>query len=126
MTEQLRVLGIVEDEKDMRLLLKATLSTDPRIEIVGEAASAEEALELARSWEPHLIILDYSLEGELTGMEAAPLFKEVVPNAKILLFTAYDLRARVQENPHIDGFLRKDQFPRLMPTVKDMLGINAA
>jgi len=118
-----RVLGIVEDERDMQLLLRLTLGADPRLDLGGEATSAEEALELAQSWEPDLIVLDQSLDGELTGLEAAPLLKALVPETKILLFTAYDLRARAEAEPAVDDFLRKDNFAALLPTVNRMLGL---
>lgn len=117
------VLVVVEDEPDMRTLIRITLAGDPRLEVVGQAASAEEALALVRTCEPGLIVLDHTIEGTMTGLEAAPLLKHAAPNAKILLFTAYDLATEARAEPAIDGYLRKDQFAELLPTVERLLAL---
>ena len=118
-----RVLVLVEDDEDMRRLLRLVLQRDDRMEIVGEAASAEEAIEMAKTMDPGVIVLDHQLDGELTGLEAAPLFKQVAPNALILLFTAFDMASQAAESPYVDAYLRKDDFILLLPTVQRMLGL---
>lgn len=107
----------------MRTLIRITLARDPRLEVVGEAASAKEAIDLARSIEPGLIVLDHAIEGDMTGLEAAPLLKEVAPNSKILLFTAFDLAAEARAEPAIDAYLRKDELDLLVPTVERLLDL---
>lgn len=123
-TVRRRVLVLVEDEPDMRAVIRAMLSIDRRLEIMGEAASAAEALELARSVEPGLIILDHAIDGTITGLQAAPLLKEVAPNAKILLFTAYDMKQEAEGEPAVDAYLRKDSIADLLPTVQELLDLN--
>ncbi len=68
------MLVVVEDEPDVRVLIRINLTSDSRIHVAGEAANAVDAIELARANSPDLIILDHQLEGELMGLEAAPLF----------------------------------------------------
>jgi DNA-binding NarL/FixJ family response regulator len=119
----LRVLVVVEDDRDMRLLVKVTLAADPRIEVAGEAASASEALAMTRTLDPGLIILDHAIDGDMTGLAAAPLLKRSAPNAKILLFTAYDLAAQAGAEPAIDAYLRKDDIDRLLSTVQRLLDL---
>ena len=116
-----KVLVVVEDDRDMRMLVKVTLSVDPRIEVAGEAASAREALAMARTLDPGLIILDHAIEGDMTGLAAAPLLKQLAPNAKILLFTAYDLATQARAEPAIDSYLRKDDIDLLLATVQRLL-----
>ncbi|MEY2434290.1 MAG: hypothetical protein QOC92_4015 [Acidimicrobiaceae bacterium] len=122
-TTKTKVLVVVEDDPDMRTLIRITLARDPRLEVVGEAASAKEAIDLARSIEPGLIVLDHAIEGDMTGLEAAPLLKEVAPNSKILLFTAFDLAAEARAEPAIDAYLRKDELNLLVPTVERLLDL---
>lgn len=117
-----RVFLVVEDEPDMRMLISMMLRKDPRLELLGEAASAAEALAAIASLEPGLIVLDHGIEGEIMGLEAAPLLKEKVPAAKILLFTAFDMKAEAEAEPAVDAFLRKDRIDQLLPTVLDLLG----
>jgi DNA-binding NarL/FixJ family response regulator len=118
-----KVLVVVEDDPDMRTLIRITLARDPRLEVVGEAASAAEAIGLARSIEPGLVVLDHAIEGDMTGLEAAPLLKAVAPNAKILLFTAFDLASEARAEPAIDAYLRKDELNLLVVTVERLLAL---
>ena len=107
----------------MRALIALTLGRDHRLELVGEAASAEEALAVLDSVEPGLIVLDHGIEGDLMGLDAAPLLKAEAPNAKILLFTAFDMRKEADREPAVDEFLRKDRIGDLLPTVQRLLGL---
>ena len=123
MEEKARVLVVVEDEEDIRMLIRLLLRDDPRIELFGEASSAREAIELARSAHPGLIILDHSIDGDIMGLQAAPLLKEAAPDAKILLFTAFDLQKEAEAEPAVDAFLSKSNMDRLLPTVQTMLDL---
>jgi DNA-binding NarL/FixJ family response regulator len=118
-----RVLVVVDDDPDVRAVVRAIMAADPRLEVMGEASSADEAVELARSLEPRVIILDHYIDGDVMGLEAAPRLKEVAPRAKILLFTAYDMAAQAKAEPAVDGYLRKDSISELLPTVLEMLAL---
>jgi len=120
------VLVVVEDEEDMRFMIRVTLARDKRLVLLGEAATAEEAIELARGLQPGAVVLDHQLHGKLTGLEAAPLIKAAAPNAKILLFTAFDLEREAQAAPAVDAYLRKDGVKHLVATVDRLLGLEPA
>ena len=120
-----RILLIVEDEPDMRAMIRAILTRDARLEIVGEASSASEAIAAASSLEPGLIILDHSIEGDVMGLEAAPMLKKACPEAKILLFSAFDLEAEAEAEPAIDAFLSKSNVRKLLHTVLRLLDLEA-
>jgi DNA-binding NarL/FixJ family response regulator len=121
--EDSRALVAVEDDPAFQVLIRATLTEDPRIDLCEEMpVSIDRALELAREVQPGLIILDHNLGGEMIGLGAAPRFKESAPQAKILLFTAFDLAAEAKREPAIDAFLRKDDVDQLLPTSRRLLG----
>lgn len=128
MTERgrVKVFVVVEDEPDMRMLIAMMLAKDDRLELLGEAASAEEALDVIDSLDPGLIVLDHGIEGELMGLEAAPLLKAKAPHAKILLFTAFDMSREAAAEPSIDGYLRKDRIDQLLPTALRLLDLDNA
>jgi DNA-binding NarL/FixJ family response regulator len=112
---------IVEDDPDIQSLISTIFSMDPRFSVSGLAESAEEAVELARTTRPEIIVLDDRLAGELTGVEAVPRFKEAAPGAKIILFTAHaDLQARVVNQPAIDAFLLKTETGELLPLAQQL------
>ena len=125
-SERIKVFVVVEDEPDMRMLISMMLAKDDRLELLGEAASAEEALDVIDALDPGLIVLDHGIEGELMGLEAAPLLKAKAPNAKILLFTAFDMSREAAAEPAVDGFLRKDRIDQLLPTALHLLDLNGA
>jgi two-component system chemotaxis response regulator CheB len=120
-----RVLVIVEDEADMRMMIRAILAVDHRIEICGEVATAAAAIEAARTLEPGLVILDHSIEGDVMGLDAAPLIKEVAPQAKVLLFSAFDMRKEAEASPAVDEFLSKSDVGKLLATVQRLIGLTA-
>lgn len=115
--------AIVEDEPDMRLLIRLALTRDLRLQLVGEASSAAGALDLLERETPDLIVLDHSIEGDVMGLEAAPLLKAKAGGAKILLFTAYDMAGEAELEPAVDAFLRKDRIDQLLLTVQQLLGL---
>ena len=123
---RIKVFVVVEDEPDMRMLISTMLRRDRRLELLGEAASAAEALSMLDSVEPGLIVLDHGIEGDIMGLEAAPLLKEKAPAAKILLFTAFDMQREADAEPAVDGFLRKDRIDQLLPTVQRLLDLDGA
>jgi len=111
----MKILVAVEDDPDVQFLIRTVFSLDPRFSFAGVAASAEAALVMARTTEPGIIVLDHGLAGTMTGMEAAPRFKEVAPLAKIILFTAHaELRPRADAEPAIDAFVLKTDSSQLL------------
>ncbi len=89
----IRVL-IVDDHPVVREGLVAALEDEPDIRIAGAAGSAEEALRLAPSARPDVVLLDLELPG-LGGIEAIPTLAAVLPDAGIIVLTAYDTDERV-------------------------------
>ena len=124
MTAPIGVLVVIEDDADFRGLIRLTLASEPRLHVEGEAASGADALPLARAMQPRLIVLDHFIDGATMGMALAPLLKREAPDARILLFTAHDLAVEAAREPAIDRYLRKRDLTALLPTVRDMLGLD--
>jgi DNA-binding NarL/FixJ family response regulator len=119
-----KVLVVVEDDRDMQLLIELTLRADDRLEISGCCATAAEAVAEARRLQPALVILDHFIDGDVMGLEAAPAIKAAAPDARILLFTSHDLALEARREPALDAFLLKRDIGELMPTVQRMLGLD--
>lgn len=69
MSETIRVL-IADDHAVLRSGLKALMSLEPDMDVVGEAANGREAVEMARSLKPDIIVMDISMP-EMDGLAAA-------------------------------------------------------
>lgn len=119
----IRVLVVIEDDPDFRRLIRITLSSEARLHVDGEAASADEALALAREMQPELVVLDHFIDGPVMGLALAPMLKEVAPDMKILLFTTHDLATEVSRTPAIDRYLRKHDLAELLPAIREMVGL---
>lgn len=84
----IRVL-VVDDHFAMRLGLRATLHGAAGIEVVGEAKSGDEAVELAGRLLPDVVLMDVSMSG-LGGIEATRLIHAGHPAIRIIGMSMYD------------------------------------
>jgi DNA-binding NarL/FixJ family response regulator len=79
---------IVDDNANMRRLLRSFVETNTGFEICGEAENGPEGIEKAKDLQPDLILLDLTLPG-MSGTDAAPILKRMLPQVKIILFTMH-------------------------------------
>ena len=89
----IRIL-VVDDHPVVREGLVATLEDEQDFRIAGAVGSAEEALHVAGTARPDVILLDLELPG-LSGIEAIPQLAAAFPGAGIIILTAYDTDERV-------------------------------
>lgn len=123
----MRVLVVVEDDQDAQDLIETVFSLDSRFILAGVSATAEDAFEMARTNKAGLIVLDHALAGELTGIQAAPRFKDVAPMAKIILFTAHEeLREAAIAEPAINAFVLKTDVAHLLRVAQQLLGMSGS
>jgi DNA-binding LytR/AlgR family response regulator len=80
---------LVDDEAPARGELRYLLGSHPEVEVVGEAATAKEALELAASIRYDVVFLDVELPG-MTGLEAARLVLDRRERPAIVFVTAHE------------------------------------
>ena len=79
---------LVDDHEVVRLGLKALLERHPQFEIVGEAASACEALEQVANNHPDVVVMDIRLPGT-SGIEACEEITSRFPETRVLMLTSY-------------------------------------
>jgi len=83
-----RVL-IVDDHALFAEALMLTLGIDPQIDVVGHASSGPEALTLARTLRPDVVLMDLHMPG-MDGIEATKALLRVLPTARVVMVTASD------------------------------------
>jgi two-component system nitrate/nitrite response regulator NarL len=79
-------LLVVDDHTLFRRGLMALLARDERVAVLAEAGDAGEALRLARSHQPDVILLDNHLPG-VHGIDALPQLLELQPSPKVVMLT---------------------------------------
>lgn len=87
-------LLIVDDDEDNRLVLRATCRSLENFEI-KEAVDGLEAVEMAQSWEPHIILMDIMMP-KMDGLEASKIIKEMHPQTVIIGVTGI-VDSRIEE-----------------------------
>lgn len=122
-SENIRVL-VVDDHPLVREGIRHVLNEGSGLEVTAEAASGEEALELAQSHRPDVILLDISMPGE-SGLKVATKLRSRVPEARILILSMHDhaefVLGAVRAGVH--GYVLKDSLPvELRQAVRTVYG----
>jgi DNA-binding NarL/FixJ family response regulator len=87
MAKPIRVL-VADDHALLRAGLRALLNMVPDIDVVGEAATGEEAIELVRPLHPDVVVMDLSMPG-IGGLEATRQIVTRAPAARVLVLTMH-------------------------------------
>ena len=99
---------ICDDQADYRALLKAVLTDEEGLEVVGEGGDGAVGTEDAARIEPDVILLDVNMPG-VNGLDAIPMLRERAPGTKIIMLTT--ARAQDCEQEALDlgahGFIQK-------------------
>ena len=85
----LRVI-VCDDTLQVRVLIKTELSLEPDMIVVGEAANGAEAIDLARSEQPDVVLLDLGMP-VMDGLEALPEIKEAAPSTRVIVYSSFEV-----------------------------------
>lgn len=109
--DAIRIL-LVDDHPVVRDGIKANLEDAPDIDIVGEAATGEQALRLASELKPDIVIMDMKLP-DITGLEATERLRDEVPEAKVLVLSMFEDKNYVLKSVRCGarGYVLKDSPP---------------
>lgn len=88
-------LAVVDDHPLFREGVASILAAEPDIEIVGQASSAEGAIQIANALQPDIMLLDLNLPGG--GVYATQAIKAAVPSIKLVILTGSDEEEDVLE-----------------------------
>lgn len=87
MSEPITIL-IVDDHEVVRNGIRGYLDTLPEYEVVGEAGSGEQAVDLVKQLIPDVILMDLVLPG-IDGVEATRIVKNISPRTQIVVLTSF-------------------------------------
>ncbi len=105
-------LLVVDDHRLVAEALARLLQQDAAIQVVGVAATGPEAVALARSLRPSLVLMDVSLPG-MDGIEATWTLRRQLPDVPVLILTMHDQEAYALEAMRAGaaGYLLKTAAP---------------
>ncbi|QEH18770.1 response regulator [Histophilus somni] len=111
MSDKTKVL-LIDDHPLMRRGIKQLLELDESFEVIGDAGSGSEGVNLALQLEPDLIILDLNMKG-LSGLDTLKALRTEGIDARILILTVSDAKNDICTliDAGADGYLLKDTEP---------------
>jgi DNA-binding NarL/FixJ family response regulator len=119
----MRIL-IAEDHEAVRRGVRSLIASHSDWEICGEAVDGLDAVEKAKSARPDVVILDISMP-KMSGLQAAPLIKNELPDSEIPMLSQHDLiQARqLALNAGARAFISKGNMDRdLVTAIGGLLG----
>ena len=117
----IRVL-IADDHAIVRVGLRALITTEPGLEVVGEAVDGTDAVRKARSLRPDVIVLDLVMPRK-DGIQASAEIRQEDPSARILVLTSFAEEDKLVPafKAGAVGYLLKDSAPQdLLQAIRDV------
>ncbi len=99
---------MVDDHQVVRLGLQALLKLEPDFEVIGQAATADEAISLVERLRPQVVLMDLRMPGR-SGVEACQDIKQRWPETHVIMLTSYADDELVLEaiNAGAEGYVLK-------------------
>lgn len=113
---------VADDHPVVRAGITTLLGIDPDVEVIGEAADGAEAVELARTLGPDVVLMDLQMP-LMDGVGATRHIQAETPGVHVLILTTYDSDQSIVEavEAGASGYLLKDTEPEVL-----LAGIKAA
>jgi two-component system nitrate/nitrite response regulator NarL len=104
---------LIVDDHPLTQEALASLLTQHGFEVIGQAASGEEAIRQAAKAQPDLILLDLSMPG-MSGLEALPELRRVAPGSEVIVLTASGTEENLLSaiRGGASGYLLKTESPQ--------------
>ena len=117
---------VVDDESDIRLMVRMTVEASGDFTVVAEASDGDEAIDVVKAaapGSPDVVLLDNRMP-RLNGLEAARTMLEESPRLRIVLFTAFvdDWVVQQAADIGIDAVISKTDLDTLPVRLTELLG----
>jgi len=102
---------LADDHPTLRAGMRARLEQEDDITVIGEASNGKEALTMAKSLQPHLLVLDMEMP-EMTGLEVAKRLKDDGVPIRVLVLSAYqdaEYITKLLDSGAVAGYLTKSE-----------------
>jgi DNA-binding NarL/FixJ family response regulator len=108
MREKIKIV-LADDHRIFRKGLKALLSEKESIEVLAEADNGDEALKMARKYNPGIVIMDIGMP-KMDGIEAARQIRERLPEIEVIILSMHAKKAYIDQvlKAGAKGYVLKD------------------
>jgi DNA-binding NarL/FixJ family response regulator len=118
---KIRIL-LTDDHTLFRQAIRTMLSAEPDIEVMAEAATASEALTLARETHPDVVLMDIGMNG-MSSFEASRLIRKELPETRVVFLSMYDDDDYLAECVDIGAsgyILKESQADQLVTAIREV------
>lgn len=111
MTDEIKVV-IIEDHALMREGIKAIISRDEKIKVIGESDNVDDGYDVVINYKPDILLLDIALHGS-SGLVLAKRLLAAMPDLLIIITTAYSKIDYILEavESGVKGYILKESSP---------------
>jgi PAS domain S-box-containing protein len=113
---------IVDDDTDVRALVKARLRMSGLFDVVGQGADGAEAVALAGEHRPALMLLDVSMP-DVDGLEALPRVLQASPTTRVVMFSGFEEQGLVEKTRELGAVAFIEKSASLDTLVQRLVGI---
>jgi DNA-binding NarL/FixJ family response regulator len=123
MGAKVRRIFIVEDHLVMRQQYAAFIERDPTLEICGEAASMQDALERILTSNPDIVIVDISLDGDKDGIDLARFLRGQYEDLRVLVVSGHEgaMYAGLIVDSGVNGYVVKGDPDAFLEAIHQVL-----
>lgn len=103
---------LIDDQAMIRAGMKSLLNQRGNLEVIGDCGDARQALGEVEDLRPDVILLDITMPG-LSGLDALPMIRKIIPKTKVLMVTHHEGEKFVDRalTSGAEGYLSKDSDP---------------
>lgn len=112
MSDDIQTILVIDDHPLMRKGINQLIAMEDSLRLAGEAGDGQRGIELARQFQPDLILLDLNMRG-LSGLDTLKALKATDPDVRVIILTVSDSEEDVVAalRAGADGYLLKDMEP---------------
>ena len=119
----IRVL-LVDDQTVVRHALRVRFHLEPDLQVVGEASTGSEALTLAQTLTPDVVLMDIEMP-DMDGIEATAALRRVVPQSAVVILSIHDdaqTRGRAQAAGAVAFVEKRGATDSLLSAIRQAAG----